>query len=97
MSLGKTRTVTVNSVAATAIAAAVYSSELTVNEDPSVANWPTTDYLVSKPTSADAQRRIPAGQAYTFRRNAGVFVPGEVVGYVQTVSGSTTFAVDEAG
>jgi hypothetical protein len=94
---GKTRTVTVNSIAATAISAFGYPKSIVVNEDQSVAGWPTVDYMVMKPTAGDQPKRVMAGQAYNFGKDAGSFVPGEVAGYIQTVSGSSTFAIDEGG
>ena len=66
---------------------------ITIGEDPGVAGWPTTDFKVkgSAPGSVAIQR--PAGTSYQFQRISGqaAFSPGETVGYVETVTGSTTF------
>lgn len=89
---GKTRVVTVNDAAFTAIAASVHCNQITFGEDPSVASWPTTDFLIKKPdTSATAIRRV-RGTSY---RVEGPFTPGDIAAYVQTVTGSTSFFIDE--
>ena len=97
MSTGKTQQLTVNSGARSAITAFGPATEIVIQEDPSVANWPTTDFLVSKPGSADTQRRVQAGGQYVFRKIMGIYQAGDTIGYVQTVAGSTTFNQDEGG
>lgn len=68
-----------------------------VGEDPSVAGWPTTDFKVYVPTSSDGPRQRPAGATYAFVKPPGLFFnPGEVAGYVATVTGATTFFQDES-
>lgn len=68
-----------------------------VGEDSSVANWPTSDYRIKgvDPSSVMVQR--PAGVLTEFSRrsNQSAFSPGDIVGYVEMVSGSTTFLIIE--
>lgn len=95
---GATQHITVGASAFSAVTAQSQCSLVTVGEDPSVAGWPTTDFYVSKPGAgpSSASRRISAGGTYTFDCvGGGKFLPGSVVGYVETVSGSTTFFQDE--
>ncbi len=94
---GQTRQVTVSSAAPSAVVATVFTVRVRVGEDLSVAGWPTTDYDVRKPGTGDDPRRVPAGGTYEFVRDGRPFYPGEIVGYLQTVSGTTTFWVDEEG
>lgn len=98
---GKTRTFTVTDAVAVAIIATGYTSAITVQEDPSVAGWPTTNFTVQKPTSADTAIQRPIGGQYTFQvslNNSASYAPGDVAGYVRLVAGaaSTTFQQDEA-
>lgn len=54
---------------------------------------PTTDYFVRAPALANTQHRRFAGSATIFRATGGrAFQPGEIVGYLETVSGSVTFS-----
>lgn len=54
---------------------------------------PTTDYFVRAPTSTSPQHRRFAGSATIFRApGLRVFQPGEIVGYLETVTGSVTFS-----
>jgi hypothetical protein len=93
--LGKTRTVTVNSVADTIIQAATYCDIIEIGEDRAVASWPLTDYQIRKPAAADTPRQIGIGLSYRF---VGRFSPNDIVGYVRAVSVvSTTFFIDEQG
>jgi hypothetical protein len=71
--------------------------QVTVGEDYSVAGAPTLDFRVRKPEKTDAFRTLPAGTTYTFKRTNGrMWKPGEVCGYIETVSSSTEFFQDEA-
>jgi hypothetical protein len=94
---GKTQLVTVNNLAATAIVASTYCKKIAVSEDQSVNNWPTVAYNVMRPTPSDDPRRIGKGQIYTFERIRGIYVPGDIVGYIQAVAGSSTFVIDQGG
>ncbi len=91
---GYTDTITVSSVAATAVTAQTQCNRITVGEDPSVTNWPTENYKVLKPFSNSNPRQVPIGATYTFER-IGVYYPGDIAGYVQGVTGTTTFFQDE--
>lgn len=90
-----TSQITVNSIAATAITANSFCTEIRVVENAGVAGFPTTDYYVYKPTTGQTPTRIGAGIGYVFRSKRSFFKLGQTVGYVQTVSGSTTFDQDE--
>lgn len=63
-----------------------------IGEDPSVTNWPTTDYQI-KGASSNNFVQCAAGTKFEFHStvNEPPFRAGQVIGYVQTVSGSTTF------
>jgi hypothetical protein len=94
--IGKTSTITVGSALAVAVIASIPGSSITVREDNSVANWPTTDYLVMKPLAASTPIRFPLGYLYEFCNPTGYRI-GDIAGYIQTVTGTTTFAQDERG
>ncbi len=95
--MAKTRQVSVTSASPTAITAFSYAAtSVRVTENRGVAGWPTTDLLILKPSSSDTPVRIPAGNSYTFQKvPPRGYAAGEVVGYVQTVAGTTTLDVDE--
>ena len=86
----ETFTLTVDDVgAAEAVTAPVACKTLEVREQ----GDPTTDYFVRAPAAASPQHRRFAGSATIFRAPAGrMFQPGEIVGYLETVSGSVTFS-----
>lgn len=92
---GNTQHITVGSSAYSAVTAQTNCTQVTIGEDPSVSGWPTTDFLIAKPGSASTPRRISAGGTYTFSAMGGRFTQGTIVGYVEAVSGSTTFFQDE--
>jgi hypothetical protein len=94
--MGATSTLAVNNLVPTAITATVITKRIIIREDPSVVNWPTTDYLVSKPLAASPQIRIVMGEKYQFS-NENYYQPGEIAGYLLTVAGATTFQQDEEG
>lgn len=102
---GNTKTFSVTDAAYVAITAAIDTHMITVQEDNSVAGWPTTAYTIKKPTTAATAIQKAAGARTVFQKSAKVsigdfpfaFKAGEVVGYIQTVSGTTTFAQDDAG
>ena len=72
-----------------AVVAATFCNKITIREDPSVANWPTTDFQVSNtPTGSQVAQR-PSGTEFQFKQK--LYSPGQVVGYVETITGSTTF------
>jgi len=89
-----TRTVTVTSSAWTAIAPQSWDAkEVVFGEAIEVVGFPTTDYLVKGPGDSDSgARRIMAGQEYSIRSRMERTVTQRLV---KTVSGTTTFFVDE--
>ena len=90
----KTSTFTVNNIGSPeAVVATCACRTVTIGEDPSVTGWPTTDFLITGNESGSGAIQRPAGTQWTFedpllRRG---FKPGDIVGYVETVTGSTTF------
>lgn len=58
---GKTKTFPVTDAADLAIVAESYAREISVAEDPSVVDWPTTGFLVKKPSPGDQGIRRPEG------------------------------------
>lgn len=72
-----------------------YCARVVIGESPAVVGWPTTDYVVRKQSATSDPRRIFAGTFYTFENPRGFWRPGDVCGYVETVSGTTTFIRDE--
>lgn len=95
--MANTQQITVGSGAASAIVAQSVCKAIRVMENRGVAGWPTTDYLVKKPAATSTGVRIPAGASYTFQCNqpSSFFQVGQTVGFLQTVSGTTTFDQDE--
>ena len=90
----KTRTFTVNNAGdPEPVTAQVPCRRITIGEDPSVAAWPTTAFKVRAPSMTDQARQKDAGQEYVFEAIGGNrnFLAGQIVGYVETVAGSTTF------
>lgn len=58
----------------------------------------TADYRVASPSTSDPSVLRPAGSRIAFVANPdydGWFLKGQVVGYVETVSGVITFAQEE--
>ncbi len=56
----------------------------------------TTDYFVRQPGMTDPQERKTAGEWTMFEAAPGNFFrPGDIVGYVETVTGSVTFSQRE--
>lgn len=94
--MAKTKQLTVSSVTPTAVVATNFCHTIAVGEDPSVVGWPTTDFAVLKPSTTDQERTIPIGNAYHFERR-GNWSPGQTVGYIRSLSGTTTFFQDEMG
>lgn len=93
--MGKTSTYTLTTTPK-AVTATFDCTEITVGEDDSVAGWPTVNFQVRKPDSADQPIEKTAGKTYTFTRGPGkLFSRGDVAGYISTKSGSSTFFQDE--
>lgn len=80
------------------VIATIGTRKITIGEDASIEGWPTTDYLVKGADPGSAFMRKAAGTTFSFEfpinrwsQERPGFRPGEIVGYVQTVTGSTTF------
>lgn len=83
----------------TPVTAQTWTRQIEVTEDPSVAGYPTTDYLVYAPTSSDLPVRMLAGTTFVFRQEAASapYSLGQIVGYISGVSNSTTMSQVEQG
>jgi hypothetical protein len=70
-----------------------------VQEDPSVANWPTTDFFLMGPgnnNTATAARKVSGtGWPIPLVQTGANFGKGSNMGWLQTVSGNTNFQVIE--
>ena len=92
--MAKTFTFTVNAIGdPEAVTVVTACKRVTVGEDESVANYPTTSFSM-RPDILDVPRRIGAGKTYTFYRET-YWAPGQICGYVDIPSGTTTFFQDE--
>jgi hypothetical protein len=94
-----TFTATQAPAATTPITAQTFTSLIVVGENPSVANWPTTDYDVWKVTASGATvgpRRVALGREYAFESRGAPFAQGQVVGYIQPTTTSTFFQDEHA-
>ena len=90
----KTSTFTVNNVLdPEPVIVTSMCRSVTIGEDPGVAGWPNSDYRVKGTAADSALTTQPAGTRFTFERRTGqpAYSPGQIIGYVETVTGSTTF------
>jgi hypothetical protein len=91
----RTTTFTVNNVSdPEPIIVGSFCREVRIQEDPGIGStWPTTDYNVYGTGDVSTAVRKIAGTTFTITRVPlqGCFAPGEIVGYIETVAGSTTF------
>lgn len=92
--MGITRQVTVNSSGQTQVTAQTVCRKVRVAESASVANWPTTAYNIYKPVAGSTANRVPQGEGYEFRA-LHFFQPNDPICFIETVTGSTTFDIDE--
>lgn len=96
--MSKTRQITINSTAPTEIL--VQSNpgcaRVRILENQSVSGFPTTDLLVYKQNTTDTPVQITAGREYDFEQPRLYQIFGARVGWVKTVTGSTTLDVDES-
>jgi len=94
---GYTTLITVSDTQYTAVIARSCCHDVIVGEDPSVVNWPTTNFYVAKPEPTNSPRQIPVGQSYAFSHkfDRKPYSPGDIAGYIKCVSGTTTFFQDE--
>lgn len=97
--------ITVTSTTVTPITATVYGNAIQVAEDASLTNWPSTDFVIFKvnPLGGGPSvqgKQLPAGSQYDFFKGINVaqpFHPRDIVGYIQAVTGTTQFIIDESG
>jgi hypothetical protein len=90
----KTSTFTVNDIGdPEPVIVSIDCKQVMIGEDPSVSGWPTTDYQVKGIEASSDWIQCAAGTKFIFQStvNAPPFSANQVVGYVQTISGSTTF------
>jgi len=86
-----------------AITAHTKCRQIIIQEDPSVAGWPTTDWVLSDSPSGGSVVQRPAGTSWTFeslydpRFPERAYNVGDIVGYAATVNGTTTFQQIEIG
>lgn len=99
MALLKAYTYTVNNVGdREPITVNNYCQTVTIQESPSVADWPTQGFNLSTVASGGDVAQYSPGIAYTFpmRRGGQLYQPGEILAYIETLSGATTFQQIEA-
>lgn len=81
----------------TAITTTIATKKVVLQEDPSVANWPTTDFKLKFPdASATAIRRV-SGTSWEITCDGAFFPANRTIGYISTVTGTTTFQKYESG
>jgi hypothetical protein len=85
----------VNSSSYIEIKATVPAKRIRIKEDPSVSNWPTTDYLIKGDSPSSAEIRVPAGSGFAILDSHVVCNVGQTVGYIKSVTGTTTFQMIE--
>lgn len=93
-----TTTFQVNAIAdPESVIANTYCRSIRIREDPSVPGYPTVGFKVRAPAITSAPIQLVAGESFSFTRSdrEAIFAPGDVVGYVETLVGSTTFSQDE--
>jgi hypothetical protein len=95
--IGYTSLITVGAALPIAVVAHIPTKSIKVREDNSVVGWPTTDFYVMKPSATSGANRYPLGYQYEFTNGEQLFDIGDIAGYIETVSGTTTFAQDEEG
>ena len=92
-----TRLVTVTSIAATELRASTYCHYVQVGEDGSVVNGPTVDFTIRKMSTAADPLTLIAGTKYMFQPlPPHTYLPNELLGYIECVSGTSTFFIDES-
>ncbi len=74
-----------------------WTSRIELQEDPSAGSYPSTDFLIYRPTTSDLPVRFLAGSTYIIDSGGAPFYTGQIIGYISGVSGSTTFAQIEQG
>lgn len=97
--------ITVTSTTVTPITATVYGNTIQVQEDVSLTNYPSTDFVIFKTTPLGGApstqgRQVTAGNSYDFFKGLTVpqpYHPRDIVGYIKTITGTTQFIIDESG
>jgi hypothetical protein len=92
--MAATSQITVTAATPLAITPVSACKSVRVMENRGVAGWPTSDFLIYKPTNLVTPVRVPAGSSYTFSTNQ-IGIPTSPIGYIKMVSGTTTFDQDE--
>lgn len=96
---GSTTLLTVTDVVPVPVVANTVCTVIQITEDASVANWPTTAFVIRRPLAGSTAIQKTIGALYEFTAAPGVaWQPGKTVGYVQLPIGtpaSTTFSQDE--
>lgn len=78
-----------------AIIAQTYCRRILFGEDEAVTNYPTVDWLWKAPTSTDYTTRIKGSKQQFEPSPRQLFCPGDIVAYVKTASGSSSFMQEE--
>ena len=91
----KTSTFSVLSAGYIPVYATVPAKTITVKEDPSVAAWPTTDYLIKGNDPSSTEIRIPSGVEFSLYEARVVCNVGQLLGYIKAVTADTTFQLIE--
>lgn len=79
---------TVNEISLTPVRALTVCRNITVEEDASVTDAPTSNFKVYVPTASDGPWTKFAGVPHLFQKPLGrYFEPGELAGYLELVAG----------
>lgn len=90
--MAKTFNLTVNAAGdPESIVAQSVCTTIELGENPSVASYPTTQFIIRQPLPTSDAVYVDIGRQYVFRAAPRkFFLPGDVVGYAELPSGSTT-------
>lgn len=92
-----TKLVTVNNAGSDEqIVAQSVCSKITFGEDESVTNFPTVNWFYKSPTSTDYIKRSSGSRQVFQKPNGSFYQVGELVAYVKTETGSSSFAQEES-
>jgi len=92
--MARSYTFTATNVAKAAIVIQGPCTRVTIREDPSVVGWPTQGYQLYAPTTSNLPVTYNPGEWIDLPVEAR-WVPGQTIGYIQTLVGSTTMAQRE--
>lgn len=94
--MARTKSLALNTVPQNIVVWSVCST-LLIKEDESVASWPTTGFIIKKPAITGDANFISPGKSYSFVAALGSnWIPGQILGQIYLVSGSTTAIQDES-